>query len=1594
MMFDGAAVVTALQAATDPLLAASDRDTQPEAAAVPPSSVALPTAWRAGQPDLSGGRREAVFIDAGLPDIEGLVNGASPGAEVWLISRDADGIAQLAAWAAGREGYDAIHLVGYGAPGAQSLGLTALDATAIQARETEMRTLGQALTATGDILLYGCNITATDAGLDMIGRLAQATGADVAASSDITGAASSLGDWQLESSIGLIDASVMQPTGWEGSLHTNSVGFNIVNSGGTLTLYFFYGSWHSGAVPAEGALSLYTLQSGGNKDNYADYTVEAYGVGGAIGDQTYAFVSPTTGSTETVGGITLSYENGSTVYDNAKIDAAGFVRGTTYYWADNSNLYSSNTQVSLGVYNHQWAQISNIQPGTYTAYYDTNPASPTTAAASLSANWAPQTAIRQMIFTITASGQVVLGASTPVTKSGTEDALVSFTNSDFTSNFSGTLGDIKIKSLPTQGALFIDGDSDGVIDASESVIVDQVLNATERGQLKLQPTANFNGTTTFQWLAQNSGGSWATSNSDASITFSAANDAPVASGSATLAAINENTQLPNGATISSLFSSNFSDSTDQVSGGSSANTLAGAVIVANTADAATQGVWQYSTDTSTGTWHDVDTVSTSSGLVLASTASLRFKPVAGYSGTPAGLTAHLIESSYAGSYTSGTTRQTLDTTVAANTGGATRVSSGTASLGTTVTALDDPATLTLGADPGGSYAENATDKFIAPNLTLSDSDTFSLTTAKVMVSGNFVSAQDRLALTANAATMGNISGSYDTSSGVLTLTSSGGTATMAQWQEALRNVRYSNTSDHPDTSARTIEIVLGNAVMLDIGGTKHFYEYVAASGINWNDAYSAASSRTLLGMTGYLATVSSAAENSFIKDKLRGNAWLGASDATADWRVNGKTFSTSEGVWKWVSGPEAGQHFWADDTNAGNSIEFYQGTAVGGLYNAWSSGEPNNWGGTEDVAHFYSSDGSWNDFAANNSSISGYVVEYNLASAGTPAFTASTTITPGRANDAPTLSDTTDPSATSELANASAQDIAAITGTFSVTDPDVGDTLTASIVGSPVVRLNGSVITTGFPAALTASGAFALSPATRTSAGTATTFTWTYNPAAANLDFLKAGDSLTITYEVKVGDGQVDSGTQNVTLTLSGGNDAVTASGTPAAGTYLLGQGVDVAFSALFTDLDGDALTYSAQGLPDGMTINASTGRVQGSPTRPGDYTVTVQVADASQTTATQTWQVKVNAPALPPQRPPVDPGSLNPAPAPALAPLLPSGGSSTLGNLAGTPSTPVNLPGTENGIRGFRTVIPTDFLSTLGNNPGTNSGSPFGPATGPNAGPNAGPGGLPPAPTLATLPAASPGIPGLPAGPATPLAATLAAVSAVTPGAANAAAQPAAPAVATPPAPGTAAAPGVTARAVAAAAQRDPITTPNVDRVNLVVGANGQVQVSQTQRAEAGDASGLVVAEVRRTLAGSAGGFEVALSDTRASQVADYSARLPDGQTLPAWARIDPSNGRITATPPPNTEAMSIRVLARDRDGTTRVMEIRLDFKALASAGSAPVAPDAAPAPAPATPPADTPRPGAATPDAGDSLSQQLQMQGLDDELHAHHLRLALQAA
>ena len=55
-----------------------------------------------------------------------------------------------------------------------------------------------ALTADGDLLLYGCDLAVSDEGRTIVRTIGDWTGTDVAASTDLTGSAWFGGDWDLE----------------------------------------------------------------------------------------------------------------------------------------------------------------------------------------------------------------------------------------------------------------------------------------------------------------------------------------------------------------------------------------------------------------------------------------------------------------------------------------------------------------------------------------------------------------------------------------------------------------------------------------------------------------------------------------------------------------------------------------------------------------------------------------------------------------------------------------------------------------------------------------------------------------------------------------------------------------------------------------------------------------------------------------------------------------------------------------------------------------------------------------------------------------------------------------------------------------------------------------------------------------------------------------------------------------------------------------------------------------------------------------------------------------------------------------------------
>lgn len=110
---------------------------------------------------------------------------------------------------------------------------------------------------------------------------------------------------------------------------------------------------------------------------------------------------------------------------------------------------------------------------------------------------------------------------------------------------------------------------------------------------------------------------------------------------------------------------------------------------------------------------------------------------------------------------------------------------------------------------------------IDAGLTVSDVDDTTLASATVSVKENFLSQEDVLAVThENPAELGNITANYNSNTGVLTLTSANATATVEQWQAALRSVTYTNGSDTPTTGQKTIEFQVNDGETNSTTATK------------------------------------------------------------------------------------------------------------------------------------------------------------------------------------------------------------------------------------------------------------------------------------------------------------------------------------------------------------------------------------------------------------------------------------------------------------------------------------------------------------------------------------------------------------------------------------------------------------------------------------------------------------------------------------------------------------------------------------------------------------------------------------------------------
>ncbi|MEM0671601.1 DUF4347 domain-containing protein [Dickeya oryzae] len=238
----------------------------------------------------SATHKEVVFIDTSVADYQQLASGVKDGVEVVLLDAGKDGLSQIAQWAQTHTGYEAIHIISNGGEGSLTLGSVTLTDSMLASRRADLTTIGQALSDSGDILLYGCNVAQGTQGQTFISDLAALTGADVAASTDLTGSTALKGDWVLESQVGQIttDIAITAATQSEYTRVLDTFTFEAGSSGGSgnnqtwqegsHTLHFdFVGNVLAG-LNSDGNTMIYDVQTdGSSSSNSLTFTISIPG---------------------------------------------------------------------------------------------------------------------------------------------------------------------------------------------------------------------------------------------------------------------------------------------------------------------------------------------------------------------------------------------------------------------------------------------------------------------------------------------------------------------------------------------------------------------------------------------------------------------------------------------------------------------------------------------------------------------------------------------------------------------------------------------------------------------------------------------------------------------------------------------------------------------------------------------------------------------------------------------------------------------------------------------------------------------------------------------------------------------------------------------------------------------------------------------------------------------------------------------------------------------------------------------------------------------------------------------------------------------
>jgi Domain of unknown function (DUF4347)/Domain of unknown function (DUF4082) len=143
------------------------------------------------------------FIDANIANVTEVMAGVHADVKV-LLDPTQDGVTQITETLQQFNNLTGINIISHGSVGQLQLGSSSLSAASLEQYAAKVEQWKAALSPDADILFYGCNVAEGEIGQGFVQDLGTLTGADIAASNDLTGAG---GDWLLEYATGKIETT-------------------------------------------------------------------------------------------------------------------------------------------------------------------------------------------------------------------------------------------------------------------------------------------------------------------------------------------------------------------------------------------------------------------------------------------------------------------------------------------------------------------------------------------------------------------------------------------------------------------------------------------------------------------------------------------------------------------------------------------------------------------------------------------------------------------------------------------------------------------------------------------------------------------------------------------------------------------------------------------------------------------------------------------------------------------------------------------------------------------------------------------------------------------------------------------------------------------------------------------------------------------------------------------------------------------------------------------------------------------------------------------------------------------------------------------